>query len=125
MLSGAEGKDWLSQEGLPSGAPVGEAPRDPGAREGGAGRRGAPVNSLQAKQRARISGPPQLGHFCSSEVVGPWRRGVRGAEGNPTPGSQRERPWEGVLLISTYSFQFVCWRSLMSRDGAGPPAPSS
>ena len=54
VLSGAEGKDWLSQEGLPSGAPVGEARRDPGAREGGAGRRGAPVNSLQAKQRVRI-----------------------------------------------------------------------
>lgn len=41
------------RKACPLGA-VGEARRDPGAREGGAGRRGAPVNSLQAKQRARI-----------------------------------------------------------------------
>ena len=51
-----------------------------------------------------LSGPPQLGHFCSSEVVGLQRRGLRGAEGNPTPRSQRERALEGCPAYSHLQF---------------------
>lgn len=59
-----------------------------------------------------LSGPPQLGHFCSREVAGLGRR--RGSSESREETQAREDAgrglWEEVARIHACNFKFVCWR---------------
>ena len=90
----------LSREGLPLRVLMGKTRRAPGAGEGGAGLRGAPVHIQNAKQLARASAvwPAAAGTLCSQDVAGLKRPAGR-VERKPDPGkTQEEGPGRGPPL---------------------------